>query len=99
RLAVPATFFVCPNLIETGKWLWTKTARERLRYLSSEQRVSLSARLGFNSTNVASTMGWLKGLPLARRLQAEETLREATPNFRPSSKQCEEFDPMNWTEL
>jgi peptidoglycan/xylan/chitin deacetylase (PgdA/CDA1 family) len=99
RLAVPATFFVCPNVIETGRWLWTKEVRTRLWHLSSEERKSLSAKLGFNSTDVATTMEWLKRLPLAKRMQAEETLREATSNFRPSREQCEEFDPMNWTEL
>jgi len=30
RLGLPATFYVCPELIETGHWLWNHEARERL---------------------------------------------------------------------
>ena len=35
-LGTPATFFVCPGLVDTGRWLWNHEARERLRALSSD---------------------------------------------------------------
>src|SRR5207248_3345103 len=31
-LGIPATFFVCPGLIEERRWLWTHEARRRLRF-------------------------------------------------------------------
>jgi peptidoglycan/xylan/chitin deacetylase (PgdA/CDA1 family) len=99
RLGIPATFFVCANLIETGQWLWTKAVRARLQCLSSEQKRILSTRLDSCSAEVEATMRWLKALPLGERQTAEEAIREATPDFHPSFEQCEEFDQMSWTEL
>lgn len=31
RLGLPATFFVCPALVDEGGWIWTHAARARLR--------------------------------------------------------------------
>ena len=45
RLGIPATFIVCPGVIERGQWLWNHEARERLQSLSIEQRVALSKEL------------------------------------------------------
>src|SRR5258708_15550877 len=35
RLELPATFFVCPGLVESGQWLWNHQARQRLLRLPS----------------------------------------------------------------
>src|SRR5687767_10294070 len=34
RRGVTATFFVCPGLIDAGRWLWNHAARERLGSLA-----------------------------------------------------------------
>src|SRR3954463_4752023 len=30
RLGLPATFFVCPSLVDSGAWLWNQEVRARL---------------------------------------------------------------------
>src|SRR5687768_5357087 len=38
KLEIPATFFVCPGLIDRGAWLWTHEARRRLARLGASAR-------------------------------------------------------------
>src|SRR6266446_1822282 len=40
RLGLPATFFVCPGLVERGQWLWNHEARQRLQRLPSLEEIS-----------------------------------------------------------
>src|SRR6218665_433076 len=35
---VPATFFLCPGLIESGQWIWNLEARARLWFLGGGDR-------------------------------------------------------------
>src|SRR5258706_12154965 len=46
RLELPATFFVCPGLIERGAWLWTHGMRQRLRHATGAARERLAAAFG-----------------------------------------------------
>jgi peptidoglycan/xylan/chitin deacetylase (PgdA/CDA1 family) len=45
-LGLTATFFVCPGLIEQGRWLWNHEARERLRSLPGAAIARLAAAVG-----------------------------------------------------
>src|SRR5689334_9290881 len=38
KLSLPATFFVCPALIDAGAWLWNHEARARLQSLEKNLR-------------------------------------------------------------
>jgi peptidoglycan/xylan/chitin deacetylase (PgdA/CDA1 family) len=86
-LDLPATFFVCPGLIEARAWLWNHEARQRLRWLGRAER------------EVEATIGWMKTLDLAARQEAERRLREMTAGFAPSAAQREAFDLAGWDEL
>src|SRR5262245_7728440 len=72
RLGVPATFFVCPELIERGAWLWNHEARQRLR------------RLPLRPDEVEAKIESMKRLRLADRLREEEQIRAATTGFTPT---------------
>jgi hypothetical protein len=45
-LGIPATFFVCPGLIEERRWLWTHEARRRLQFARAQLRHELTRQLG-----------------------------------------------------
>src|SRR5918996_976712 len=45
-LGIPATFFVCPGLIEERRWLWTHEARRRLQFAGPQVRHELARELG-----------------------------------------------------
>ena len=99
QLGLSATFFVCPGLIDEGRWLWNHEARERLRSLPAEGLVELAADLGAPASDVEGIVEWMKTLKIAARHRAEKLIRDATPNFRPSEGQRQEFDLAGWDEL
>ena len=99
KLGLTATFFVCPGLIERGEWLWNHEARERLRSLDAQGLVELAARIGAPIDGVEPIIEWMKTLKIAERRRAEQEIRDATPNFKPSAAQREEFDLASWEEL
>ena len=81
----PATFFVCPGLIETGRWLWTHEARARLTILSNAP--------------IEPAVERMKTLGLKDRSEAEDGLRRKTAGFQPTAAQRQKYDLMNWDEL
>jgi peptidoglycan/xylan/chitin deacetylase (PgdA/CDA1 family) len=98
KLGVPATFFVCPGLIERGQWLWNHEARQRLQRLRPEALRELALDLGAPA-DVEEIVQWMKTLNRLDRERAEERVRDATHNFAPSARERHEFDLAGWDEL
>lgn len=99
HLRLPATFFVCPGLIATGKWLWTHEARCRLRSLEAGALSSLVQELSTPATTVDEILDWMKTLGLGDRQAAEEKIRQATLDFQPNADDREASDMMDWKDL
>lgn len=99
RMRVPATFYVCPGLIEKSQWLWNHEARERLKSLASPQRIELAKALGAPSVTIEGIVAWMKLLQPAVRAKAEETIRAASSRFEPTALQHLRFDIMSWEEI
>jgi peptidoglycan/xylan/chitin deacetylase (PgdA/CDA1 family) len=99
ELRAPATFFVCPGLIESGKWLWNHEVRCRLRTLPEQTLHDLQRQLQTSGPSVEAIVEWMKTLATPARKQAEDTVRLATPGFRPTAAQRETCDIMTWKEL
>lgn len=97
-LGLPATFFVCPGLVERAAWLWNHEARRRLYGLRSEALAELAAALGA-PPEVLAFVRWMKTLPLAERRAVEAAVRAATPRWRPSAAEREDYDVAGWDEL
>ena len=97
-LGIPATFFVCPGLIEERRWLWTHEARRRLQFAGPRVRQELARGLGA-SAEVEEFVQWMKRLDFPRRTRVEEMLRHATAAFAASQADREEFDLAGWDEL
>jgi peptidoglycan/xylan/chitin deacetylase (PgdA/CDA1 family) len=98
KLGLSATFFVCPGLIDRGQWLWNHEARQRLLSLQQPDLEELATLLGA-PTSVEAFVEWLKTLKIAARRRVEQQIRNATPDFKPSAEQREEFDLASWQEL
>jgi peptidoglycan/xylan/chitin deacetylase (PgdA/CDA1 family) len=101
RLGIPATFFVCPGLIERRRWLWNHEARQRLLSMASEALAELAAEVGAPAgpAEAEPFVEWMKTLDLRARSRVEKKVREATPGFTPSPEEREEFDLADWSEL
>ena len=97
-LGVPATFFVCPGLIEERRWLWTHEARRRLQFAGRPLRQALAAELGV-PVEVEPFVQRMKEVDFPRRTQIEARLRQATAGFVPSQADHEAFDLADWHEL
>jgi peptidoglycan/xylan/chitin deacetylase (PgdA/CDA1 family) len=99
ELHLQATFFVCPGLVETGRWLWTHEARQRLLQLDREGLSTLAHRLRGQAFDAEGLVGRMKGLGLAARQRVEAEIRSATPGFRPTDQERRAFDLMDWDDL
>jgi len=99
ELQLPATFFVCPALIESGTWLWNHEMRCRLQTLASAELAEMRMKLLTPNTSVDGIVEWMKTLRLPQRRQAETTIRQASPDFRATASQRAAFDLMDWDDL
>jgi peptidoglycan/xylan/chitin deacetylase (PgdA/CDA1 family) len=98
QLAIPATFFICPGLVDRGSWLWNHEARQRMRRIDAAVRCELAAEWGAPH-EVEPFIEWMKTLEVEKRKRVEARLREATPCFAPTPDEREEFDVASWAEL
>lgn len=98
-LRTPATFFVCPGLIETGHWLWTHEARRRMHSLDEKILSSFFPQGSDVSVSVEDVIEWMKTLTVKERQAAEARIRQATPDFQPTAGDHEAFDVMSWNDL
>jgi len=83
RLGLPATFFICPQLVEERRWIWSHEARARLRFL------------GLPGARVEE----MKKLPFYERITEEAKLREASRAWKPRAAESEAYDLASWEEL
>lgn len=98
RLAIPATFFVCPGLVDRARWLWTHEARRRLARLSAHARAELAQEWAA-SADIQQFVAWMKTLDSAARKRVERRLQEATPDFAPTDAERAAFDLADWKAL
>lgn len=98
RLAIPATFFVCPGLVDRARWLWTHEMRRRLSRLSPGARREL-AQEWQAPEGITEFVRWMKKLDSAPRQRIEARVREATADFTPTPAERDQFDLADWKEL
>lgn len=96
---VPATFFVCPGLIESGDWLWRTGLRMRLNVLDSARRADAARQAGCPATQVEAIMEWTKRLPMDARRAFERDIASRTAGFTPPSAEIDRHAPMTWDQL
>jgi peptidoglycan/xylan/chitin deacetylase (PgdA/CDA1 family) len=108
RLGLPATFFVCPGLIESQKWQWPYEVEQRLlsckesdleiicRQCNIDKREFESAN---DSSIVESLIKHMKTIETENRKKMEKVILSMTQHFKPTSLQNDLFSIMNWDEL
>ena len=99
ELSVPATFYVCPGLVESGEWIWTWELRSRINSLAPHEVARIANELGASGPDVDAIMASLRALPTAERKEAAKLVRRASASFRPDHRQRQRFDLMDWKEL
>lgn len=99
ELRAPATFFVCPGLVESGRWLWNHECRARLGRLSDSRKLEFARSVGVESTEIDAIVNKLKYLPHSERLEVEDRLRLLTPEFTPTEAEGVRYDLMTWSDL
>jgi len=99
ELQMPATFFVCPALVESGTWLWNHEVRCRLQKLAASELAEVRMKLLAPDSSIDGIVEWMKTLRLPQRRQAEATIRQASADFRPAASQRAAFDMMDWDDL
>ena len=98
RLGLTATFFVCPGLIDSRRWLWNVEARQRLNAISDGLIDEICRELGAPG-GTEPLIRWMKSLDLQSRNDVERRIREASPHYSPSAAQREDADLADWQEL
>lgn len=94
----PATFYVCPGLIDSGRWLWNHECYARLESMGGK-KTNLMLECGLENSSPAAFLQELKYLPYADRIVIEQKISESTPDFAPTAQQREQYDLMTWDEL
>jgi peptidoglycan/xylan/chitin deacetylase (PgdA/CDA1 family) len=98
KLGLPATFFICPALIDQRRWLWTHETRCRLRWLEPEDRIRLMRRLRGPADSEAF-VEWMKRLDIAARRAVEDALAKATRDLVRTWADHDDYDLADWDEL
>lgn len=98
RYELPATFFLCPRLVEERAWLWTHEARLRFSFLESDEQRRLARGLGAPVEREAF-LDWMKRLKQPARVAVERALRVLTPYFAADWEDHEQCDLATWEEL
>lgn len=99
EFGAPATFFVCPGLVESRRWIWNFDCRARLARMSREQRRAYAAELEVESPEIEPIIARLKYLPYAKRVAGTERLARLVPDLVPTEAERLEYDLMTWEEL
>jgi peptidoglycan/xylan/chitin deacetylase (PgdA/CDA1 family) len=98
RLHVPATFYICSDLIGHPGSIWTWEIYSRLRRLSETAR-----RCFLDGVEVINDpekiVNWMKTIPVNRREQIEKKIRDRTPDFQFTSIERDSYELMDWQQL
>lgn len=99
KRSIPATFYVCPKLIDQKAWIWTHEMRARLSSLPIDSLERLSHDLFGSSLRSDEIISRMKELTSAKRQSLESKIRLATPAFKPTDEQANAYDLMGWDDL
>jgi len=96
---VPATFFVCPDLTESGQWLWRTELRMRLKLLDAVERAAAARQAGCQARDVEAIMEWTKGLSMDDRVTFQNDIKKRTSAFSAPREQMVRHTPLTWDQL
>ena len=98
RLGVPATFYVCSDLIGHPGSIWTWETYSRLQRLSEADQQRFFDVAGV-SGELERIVQWMKTIPVDRREQIEKEIHDCTPNFQFTPSERDRFELMSWQQI
>jgi peptidoglycan/xylan/chitin deacetylase (PgdA/CDA1 family) len=98
KLGIPATVFVCPTLIDEGRWLWNHNVRARWREMDEKAKSEVARILGV-SCGEEDVVQFLKSCRISERERSEALIRDFSEPFRPGKEKRREFNLMSWENL
>ena len=96
---VPATFFVCPGLVDSGRWIWNMEMRVRLRLLDDAGRMKLALSMKAVGSQVERIIARAKQLEPEPRHEFEQHVREQTRAFEPDASLLDRYAPLSWEQM
>lgn len=96
---VPATFFVCPGLMDSGRWIWNMEMRVRLRLLDDRSRLRLALSIKAVGAQVERIIQRAKQLAPEPRRDFESAVRDATRQFQPDEAMVDRYAPLRWEQV
>jgi peptidoglycan/xylan/chitin deacetylase (PgdA/CDA1 family) len=97
-LGLPATFYVCPGLIDNATTTWTWEMWCRLSWLTDEDRCEL-IEASSGAKNREEILNWMKGIPIYKREEISAEIRSRTPHFSYTEQELNKYALMSWVEL
>jgi peptidoglycan/xylan/chitin deacetylase (PgdA/CDA1 family) len=96
---VPATFFVCPGLVDSGQWIWNMELRVRLRLLDDATRLRLALDIKAVGAQVEGLIARAKQLEPGPRAEFEASVQRATREFEPDQALVDRYAPLQWEQM
>lgn len=93
---LPATFFVCPGLIDEDRRLWTHEARFRLEFVRRTRSLDGLERWGYAG---GDPVDWMKTLHIERRTEVEQWIVDAAAGLELDACQDEASQLMDWDDI
>lgn len=98
ELGMPASFYVCPELMDRKRSIWTLEVKSRLDRLNENSRQRFFELAGV-SGDTQQIIKWMKTIPVERREQIESEIHDCTPDFQFTEDERHRFELMSWEEL
>jgi len=98
ELGMPASFYVCPELVDRRRSIWTWEVKFRLDRLS-EKSCQRFVELAGVSGGTQAIVNWMKTIPLGQREQIEKEIWDCTPDFEFTEDERHRFELMSWQQL
>ena len=95
RMSLPATYYVCPGLAETGDLAWTWEMGIRLGRLSSEEQ----RRLGRSRQSIVEIVDWMKTISFEARTRIQDEIIDCDPGFEFQQSEIEQYASMTWDQI
>ncbi len=108
RYGLPATFFVCPGLIESQQWQWPYDIKQRLLSCNKNDLAILYSTFGMDEQAgendtvkdaAEKIIAHMKTIKTDERQRMERFIQSMTGNFNPTARQQDLYSTMNWEEL
>jgi peptidoglycan/xylan/chitin deacetylase (PgdA/CDA1 family) len=97
ELGMPASFYICPELMDRRRSIWTWEVKSRLDRLSEDGQRPFFELAGVCG-ETQQIVNWMKTIPVERREQIEKEISDSTPDFEFTKDERDRFELMSWQQ-